>query len=185
MPILSEEVSLYPEGLLNGMQDEPSDRRWWVLHAKPRQEKAISRNLLAHEIPFYLPLVKKRSCIRGRRVTANVPVFSGYMFLYGSEDERGSSLTTNRIVRVLEVHDPERLRTDLTQLQRLIASEAPLTLEARLAPGRRVRVRLGPFAEMEGTVVMRQGRTRLIVAVNFLQQGASVEVDDFMVDPID
>ena len=74
---------------------------------------------------------------------------------------------------------------ELQQLQRLIATNAPLTVESRLAPGRRVRVRQGPFAGIEGTVLVRRGETRLLVSINFLQQGASVEIDDFQLEPID
>jgi hypothetical protein len=33
-------------------------------------------------------------------------------------------------------------------------------------------------------VLSRRGQTRLVIAVNFLQQGASVEIDDFLLDPI-
>jgi len=44
-------------------------------------------------------------------------------------------------------------------------------------------VKAGPFAGLEGTVVVRRGETRLLVAVNFLQQGASVEIDDFVLEP--
>jgi hypothetical protein len=38
---------------------------------------------------------------------------------------------------------------------------------------------------LEGTVLVRRGKTRLIVSITFLQQGASVEVDDFNLEPID
>jgi hypothetical protein len=38
---------------------------------------------------------------------------------------------------------------------------------------------------MEGTVLVRRGKTRLIVHVTFLQQGASVEIDDFNLEPLD
>jgi len=72
----------------------------------------------------------------------------------------------------------------LAELRQLITLNVPLTLEARLAPGRRVRVRSGPLAGLEGTVLMRQGKTRLVVGVNFLQQGASVEIHDYMVELI-
>jgi hypothetical protein len=34
---------------------------------------------------------------------------------------------------------------------------------------------------MEGVIVRRQGQSRLIVAVNFLQKGASVLVEDWEV----
>ena len=185
MPILGEEPVLYPEMLLDETVSEPSERRWWVLYTKARQEKAISRELLAYQVPFYLPLVKKTSASRGRRITSHIPLFAGYVFLYGTEEERIRSLTTNRVSRILWVDDPERLVLDLRQLRHLITSNAPLTIESRLVPGNRVRVRHGPFAGLEGTVLTRRGKTRPLVSINFLQQGASIEIEDFLLEPID
>ena len=66
-----------------------------------------------------------------------------------------------------------------------VLSDAPLTVERRLVPGNRVRVRHGPLAGIEGVVLTRRGNTQLLVAVNFLQQGASVEIDDYVLEPID
>jgi hypothetical protein len=37
---------------------------------------------------------------------------------------------------------------------------------------------------LEGIVTKRRGVSRLLVAVNYLQQGASVEIEDFMVEVI-
>jgi transcription antitermination factor NusG len=185
MPILSEEPSLYPEDLLDEMACQPSERRWWVLYTRARQEKAISRDLLCFQIPFYLPLVKKTWASRGRKISSHTPLVPGYVFLYGSEQERIHSLTTNRVSRVLTIDDPARLLYDLRQLRRLIASRAPLTVESRLVPGNHVRVRHGPLAGLEGTVLTRRGETRLLVRVDFIQKGASVEVDDFLLEPAD
>jgi transcriptional antiterminator RfaH len=189
MPVLREEVTLYPEALLDadGSWETllgPLDRQWWVLHTRARQEKALARELLRYEIPFYLPLVKKTSVHRGRRIRAFIPLFSGYLFLFGSETERVRTLTTNRIARTLPVHDPDRLQHDLRQVRQLIAADVPLTIESRLSPGDRVRVRFGPLAGIEGDVLARRGGVRLVVSVDFLQQGASVEIDDFMLEPI-
>jgi len=185
MPILSQEPSLFPETLLDEVPAGPGDRRWWVLYTKARQEKATARQLLTYRLPFYLPLVSKTQVSRGRKTRSYIPLFSGYVFMFGTEDERVRSLTTNRISRILTVDDPEQLIHDLRQLQQLIVSDAPLTVESRLVPGNRVRVRQGPFAGVEGTVLTRRGKTRLLVAVDFLQQGASVEIDDFLLEPID
>ena len=185
MPILSEEPSLFPETLLDEMDSQPPERRWWVLYTKARQEKAISRDLWHFQIPFYLPVVKKTWVSRGRQVSSHVPIFTGYVFLFGSEEERVRSLTTNRISRILTIDDPDCLLHDLRQIHRLIGSKAPLTIESRLAPGNRVRVRSGPLAGLEGTILARRGETRLLVRVNFIQKGASVEVDDFLLEPLD
>jgi transcription antitermination factor NusG len=181
----SDLLSLYPETLLDELTCQPSDHRWWVLYTKVHQEKALAQQLYGYQIAYYLPLVPKTSVWRGRRFVSRVPVFAGYVFLHGSEEERVTSLTTNRISRVLRVDDPEQLSHDLRQLRFLIDSGAPLTVESRLAPGRRVRVRRGTLMGLEGTVLKRRHTTRLLVAVNFLQQGASVEIEDCFLEPID
>jgi transcriptional antiterminator RfaH len=185
MPILKEECSLFPDTLLDDASCGEADRRWFALYTRARQEKSLARELLIHQIPFYLPLVRKTSASRGRKRTSLAPIFGGYVFLFGSEEERVRTLATNRISRILTVEDADQLVFDLRQLRQLIAVGAPLTVESRLAPGQRVRVRQGAFAGLEGTVLKRRGETRLLVSINFLQRGASVEIDDFLLEPLD
>jgi transcription antitermination factor NusG len=169
---------------LDGLSDRPFDRRWWVLYTKVHQEKAIVRHLFGRRIPYYLPLVEKTNICRGRRFVSHIPLFADYVFLFGSDDERIASLTTNRVSRILPVEHPEQLTRELRQLQRLIACRAPLTLERRLVPGDHVRVRSGALVGLEGTVLKRHGTMRLVISVNLLQQGASVEVDACQIEPI-
>ena len=185
MPILPAERSLFPDDLLDTCFVEPCDRRWWVICTKARQEKAIARDLAQFEIPFYLPLVSRENLIRRRRVRSYVPLFDGYVFLFASEKERLRALTTDRIARILPVEDQEELLGDLRQVRRLIESDAPLTVERRLMPGRRVRVKAGAMLGLEGTVISRRGKSHLLVAVNFLHQSVSVAIDDFVLEPID
>jgi transcription antitermination factor NusG len=184
VPILSEEPCLFPKTLLEA-PDSAAGRRWWVLYTKARQEKALARELWKFQVPFYLPLVKRTRHARGRTRTSLIPLFSGYLFLFASEPERVRSLTTNRVSRVLVVDDAQQLLFDLRQLKRLIDSNALLTVEQRLIPGDRVRVKQGVLLGLEGTVLVRRGQTRLLIRVNFLQQGASVEVHDYFLERID
>ncbi len=185
MPILKEEPSMYPETLLEAAPAELGNCRWLALYTKARQEKSLARELLKYRVPFYLPLVRKTNISRGRKRTSLVPLFAGYVFLCGAEEERLRALATNRVSRILTVEDPDQLLFDLRQLRQLIVANAPLTVESRLGPGERVRVRQGAFAGLEGTVLKRRGETRLLVSINFLQQGASVEIDDFFLDPLE
>ena len=67
----------------------------------------------------------------------------------------------------------------------MIESKIPLTIEARLKPGQRVRVKHGSFAGLEGIVESRCRQTRLVIGVMFLQQGISIEIDDYMLEPLD
>jgi transcription antitermination factor NusG len=185
MAALCETTDIFPHDLLETAGDDRSDRRWWAVYTKSRQEKVFCQQLTGHQIPHYLPLVTKVSRSRGRRFSAQVPLFSGYVFMHGSEEERYVSLTTNRVSQILPVPDGAKLCFDLRQIARLIAAGAPLTVEERLAPGRRVRIRQGVFAGLEGTIIERRGGRRLFVAVDFLQQGASIDLEDFVLEAID
>ena len=144
------------------------------------------RRLLRMEIPFYGPMIKRRSQSPGGRSRVSyVPLFPGYVFLHGSEEHRYRSLTTNCVSRCLEVGNGLELARDLRQIHQLITSDAPLTPEARLEPGMRIRVRSGSLAGLEGVVIKRRGAQRLLVIVHFLQQGASVQLEDYQVERID
>lgn len=185
MPILQAEPQSFPTDLLSGAQD-PADRLWWVVQTKSRQEKSLARDLMTRNIAFYLPQVRQTAIVRGRRQTSFIPLFTGYLFLFGNEIERNTSLSlpTNRIANVLPVHDAAELERDLQQISLLIENNSPLTVEGRLKAGDRVRVKKGALAGVEGTVIDRRGKCRLLVAVHLLQQGVSMEVDDFLLEPI-
>ena len=111
-------------------------------------------------------------------------MFPGYLFVYGTDEQRISVVSSKRVSQILPVFQPEQLLTDLRNVQRLIEADVPLTVERRLKAGDTVRVRHGSFEGMEGTVIRRSGKVRLLIAVNYLQQGVSVEIDDYMLEPI-
>ena len=184
MPILEAETSIFPGDLLEEFSHLPGERLWWVVYTKARQEKALARYLLSREIPFYLPLVPHEQCIRGRRVVSHLPLFGGYLFLYGSAEERVASLTTNRVSTILPVAEAALLRSELNHVRQLIDSDAPLTVERRLSPGQRVRVKAGSMLGLEGVIIKRRGKTRLQVAVSMLQQGVSIEIESYLLEPV-
>jgi transcriptional antiterminator RfaH len=187
MPILKTQVDIYPSDLLSrAALGAQADRRWWAFYVLSRREKDFMRRLQALEVAFYAPLLTKRSrSPAGRMRTSQVPMFSGYVFVNGDDEARRTALTTNCVSRWLDVPDGPQLTHDLLQIHRLIAAGAPLTPEARLQPGQNVRIRRGPFAGLEGTIDKRHGETRLLVAVRFLQQGASMQLEDCEVEALD
>jgi transcriptional antiterminator RfaH len=180
MPVLKAEPNHFPATLFQEPNlPEAADRVWWVLHTKPRQEKSLARFLYERQVPFYLPQVERRWPSRGRVLRSFVPLFPGYVFLLGDGGERLAALSTNRVVRSLDVADQARLVNDLHQLYRLITSGAPVTPEERLAPGKCVVIRNGPLAGLKGKILRSATGRRFVVEVDFIQRGASVLLDDF------
>lgn len=187
MPILPQQRDLFPDDLLADVVDrspESADASAWVVfYTLARREKDLMRKLAAAGIAFYGPLIRRRCHVSGGRTRASqVPLFPGYVFSRVDAEQRRSALATNTIARWLPVPDEAALVCDLRLIRQLIESDQPLTPEARLEAGQAVRVRSGPLAGLEGSVVKRHGGDRLVVAVRFLNQGASIELEDVDVE---
>lgn len=188
MPILAKETDLYPLDLFERAEAECLDRdgenSWWAVYTLSRREKELMRRLMTLDVPFYCPIIPQRQrSPNGRVRTSYLPMFSNYAFIYGDASTRYTALTTKCVARDFVVTDGLQLTRDLRQIHGLIEMGAPLTRESRLGKGTRVRIKTGPFRNYEGIIVRREGQTRLLVSVNFLQQGASVLLDDCEVDP--
>ena len=186
MPILDREVDLFPENLFDLAEQAPDqETQWWAVYTRSRQEKQLARVLHRQEIPFYCPTIPHRfRSPSGRLRTSFMPLFSSYLFMYGDPSDRYRALESNLISSTISVVDGAQLTYDLRQIQRLIALDVPMCTEARLEPGLRVRIKSGPMAGIEGVILKRDGQSHLQVAVNFLQRGASVKLDDFQVERV-
>ena len=181
MPVLPAETQWFPEDLLDEANTEaPPGHRWWVYHVRPRQEKSLARELHKKQIPFFLPLIRRRWRSKKRVMTSHVPLFAGYLFSRSDQTGRLAALGTNRIVRSLDVGDQDQLWRDLRQIHRLLVSGAEVAPEARLAPGTAVEIGSGPLMGLKGKIIRRASGRRFLVEVDFIRRGASVLLDDYV-----
>ena len=159
--------------------------QWWVLHTKARNEKAIADDLTRKHVQYFLPLVRCRRVYGARIRQVDLPLFPGYVFLCGTPGDRYVALRTNRVAKVLEVVDQQRLRADLLQIQRVVESDTPVDLYPRLRKGCRCRVITGSLMGIEGVVLRRRGPWRVYVGVEFVGQSAELEIDPSWLEVID
>lgn len=186
MPRLQLETFVYPEELLlQSRKDVDDNSQWWVIHTKPRGEKTLARRLCEFDRSFFLPLYHHRTSRRGRVQSSYLPLFPGYLFIHGTEEDRLQVLKTNLVVQCLDVVDQAQLHHDLHNVHRLINSGDELIPETQLEPGRAVEIQHGPLRGMEGRVIRRQNRMRFLVEVQLLQRGVSVEMESWMISPSD
>jgi transcriptional antiterminator RfaH len=86
---------------------------------------------------------------------------------------------------VLSVSEGERLRTDLKRIYQLMECGAPVAPEDRLQSGMTVVLTAGPLAGLHGKVIRRDKNMRFVIEVDFIQRGASVEIEGWMLQPLD
>jgi transcriptional antiterminator RfaH len=180
MPVLAAEPSLFPNDLFDA---ERACGLWHVLHTKPRQEKSLARELLRREIAYFLPVTPNRFDVRGRVVVSHVPLFPGYLFLRCDRDQLLAALSTRRVVRPLVVVDQQQLTDDLRQVQSLLRSGLEVTPHEFVA-GQEVEITTGPLTGFRGRIVCTASGNRFVVAVDFIQRGASVVCDGMGLRPL-
>ena len=175
MPILKKEPDIFPDNLLDRIEDFESA---WLFSVISRREKDFMRRLLRMGIGFYGPMREKRyRSPQGRFRTSYSPLFPNYIFVFGKEEDRYAALTTNCATKHVEITDVQRLARDLKQIQQVLGSGVAIMPEEKLEPGDPVLVKNGPFKGFEGEVIRRENQTRLLVFVHFIEQGVSMEID--------
>ncbi len=159
--------------------------RWWLVHTKARNEKALATDLTKKRVHHFLPLVRVKRRYGGRTVFVQIPLFPSYLFICGGPDERYTTLMTHRAAAVYHVADQDRLRTELQHVYLVTKSPEPADLYAGLRRGRRCRVMRGSLAGLEGVVLRRRDVCRICVGVEVLGQSAELEIDPAMLELVD
>ena len=148
-------------------------RTWYVLHVKPRTEKAVNDHLAILRVFHYLPLVKRETKVQRRKVVRYLPVFPGYVFARLFPEERMTMLRTQHIVRTIEVTDPRRMIHQLRQVEHACRLPADIRQAESFAAGEYVKVVSGPLRGLEGQVKRVGARTSLVLTVDIL--GRAIE----------
>jgi transcriptional antiterminator NusG len=132
------------------------------------------------EIEHYLPLYRAhRKWSDGSRVTLDLPLFPGYIFVCIQRNER---------VRVLEVPgvlalvggtggEPASLPEAEIDALRLGLSQRNAQPNPLLQVGQRARILSGAFAGMEGVVQRMKYSYRVVLTLDSIMQSFAVEVD--------
>ena len=158
---------------------------WWVVHTKSRNEKALAHDLIRRQISYFLPMSWKVRRKSRRTIRSLLPLFSGYLFFCGSENDRTEVLRTDRVANLIKVKNQEQLLNELLQIQQALGAGAPLVPHKYVKTGQKCKVIAGPLLGLEGVVATTRGLTRLVLQVDMLGQAASVEIDIDTIEVVD
>ena len=152
--------------------------RWYVAYTLPRHEKAVANRLISQNVESYLPLYSAGHGWNHRRVEVELPLFPSYVFIRMLLSDRIRILSRPGIIRLLSVsgnlavfpdQEMENLQTSLATWK---ATPYPF-----LTSGKKVRLKSGPFAGLEGTILRRKGKMRLVVTLDLIQRAILLELD--------
>lgn len=161
------------------MSGTPQAPQWYALRTRSRHEKAVRDQLDRQGIEPLLPTVKRLSQWKDRKKEVEVPLFSGYCFVRFSQEEK---LPVQKVSGVVEIVGssgrPEPIPdAEIDALKMLMDSVLPYDPHPYLQEGMTVEVVRGPLRGVQGILLRKEKRHRLVIGIRLIQQAAAVEID--------
>jgi transcription antitermination factor NusG len=161
------------------------EQRWYAAYTCANHEKRVAAELQARAVENFLPLYHSVRHWKDRRVSLQLPLFPGYVFVRMALCQRLRVLQIpsvaglvgfGSLIPSLPDEQIETLRLGLNGSLR--AEPHPF-----LTVGRRVRIVHGPLAGLEGVLKRKKSNFCFVLSVELIQSSVAVHVDAADVQP--
>jgi len=169
-----------PVELRGAFSSRQSGANWYALYTAPRHEKSVAWQIEQHGISCFLPVYRSVRRWKDRRKELDLVLFPGYVFVQIELRDRLQVLRLPGAVRLVSHQgQPAALREDeIETLRNRLAGAGRIEPHPYLHEGRRVRVRRGPMQGLEGIIVRRKDRCRIVFSMDLIMRSIAVEVDE-------
>lgn len=170
--------------LVSDTQETPA---WYALRVRSRHEKMVAALLEQKGIEISLPLLQVTRQWSDRKKLIQVPLFRGYVFTrIPLQLKRYEVLQTPGAVAFSGIGGKIQAIPDeqMYWLDQVLHAGEEIKLERDFPAGQRVRVTQGPWRGIEGIVQDTRAKTRLVIWLDALMQGMSVNMDATLLEPL-
>jgi transcription antitermination factor NusG len=165
-------VSLY------SLPFDPSCPHWFVLYVRANQEKKTALRLTNNGVEHFFACYRSVRQWKDRRVTLEMPLFPGYIFVHLPFVDRVKVLSLPHVVDMVggknapAIVSPEEI--DCIKKGVEFGNATP---HSALVEGQPVVITSGVLCGMQGTLLRNQNNTRVVVAINSIARSFAVDVD--------
>jgi transcription antitermination factor NusG len=153
--------------------------RWYAAYTSANHEKRVALQLVQRSVEHFLPLYESVRRWKDRRMKLQMPLFPGYVFVRLALRDRLQVLQVPGVARLVGFSGlPCALpNSEIEAMQTCLERKAYLQPHPYVQVGRRVRVKCGPLAGLEGIVVRKKNRVRFVISLDLIQRSVAVEVE--------
>ena len=166
--------------------NNPNRRCWLAAYTRPRHEQQVVRHLRRKSLQCLLPTFERLVRWSDRIKRIETPLFPNYVFVHVDEHERTPVLETLGVVQFISVAGcPSVLRDEeIERLRSCMVRPGEIEPHPYLKIGHRVRVKHGPFAGFEGTLMEKQNSRWLVVTVEAIAKSVAINLHTADVEPL-
>jgi transcription antitermination factor NusG len=163
--------------VVNPARDERS--HWYALRTYPRHEKRVREHLLSRDVECFLPLYGKNSRWKnGCNVRVELPLFPAYLFVEIDPRHRARVLEVPGAISIVgSSREFWPIPGDQIRLLRENMQSRVWEPSEYLVAGNKVRIKSGPLRNLTGVLIRKNAALRVVVVLDQIQRGVSVEVD--------
>jgi len=160
--------------LFGDLNPGEGDIQWFVVHTKPRCEKKLAAYSKKYKINYYLPLMDSIRVYKNRKIKFTKPMFSGYLFVKCTPEERRKLTITGYVAYWLPVQDQMELIFDLQQIYSGRKLGVEFVRSEFLEKGTKVEIIKGPFTGIIGFVEDQKDVKEVRLQVSLLKEAVSI-----------
>jgi transcription antitermination factor NusG len=152
---------------------------WFAVWTRSRHEQVVREQIERRHFDAFLPTITRWSRWKDRKKKIDWPLFPGYCFARFKEEDSLSILKCTGVVNIVSVEGrpapiPEH---EIDSIRRLLESDLQYDPCPLIREGMMVEVTHGALKGVVGRLVRKGAHARLILSVDLIGQGVSVEVD--------
>jgi transcription antitermination factor NusG len=156
-----------------------AEARWYAAYTSSNHEKRVALQLGQRSVEHFLPTYESLRRWKDRRVKLQLSLFPGYVFVRMALQDRLQVLQVPGVARLVGFNGtPTALpQEEIEALKTSLARGVCASPHPYLTAGRRVRVKTGSLAGLEGVLVRSKNSTRFVISLDLIMRSISVEVD--------
>ena len=168
------------------LQPRDAEVRWYAAYTCANHEKRVAQQLRIRDVEHFLPLYCSVRRWKDRRVTLDLPLFPGYVFVHIALRDRLQVQTVAGVARFVGFDSTPAVLPDdeINSLRASLGSGALAEPHPYIVPGRQVRVVRGPLAGLDGVLLRRKGAVRLVISIELIHRSVAMDVDAVDVEPV-
>jgi transcription antitermination factor NusG len=160
--------------------------RWYAAYTCTNHERRVAQQLAEREVESFLPLYRSVRRWKDRRKELQLALFPGYVFVHMDVANRLRVLQLPGVVNLVSFGGVPAPLPDgeIEGLRNGLTNEGQVESHPYLAAGRRVRIVDGPFSGVEGIVVRRKDKLRVVLSISLIQRSVAIEVAEGDIAPL-
>jgi transcription termination/antitermination protein NusG len=157
-------------------------KNWYVLQSKPKNELKVFKQLVNKEVEVYLPLIETVRYWSDRKKKVQVPLFPGYLFVYGNSVDRYKAISdTPGAIRYIMYQKRHAIITEeeINYIRLSLQEPERVKIEdTNLIEGDFVEIVHGIFKGLKGYIIQLRGNYKLMVSIVEMNTTFSVQLSN-------